>query len=217
MCHIEKINMLENTNAKFIFKSKEVNVPIKSKDCENFPQKLLLDLLIQHQYEIQSNVCEEVFQSFIKYFTDGVIPDIESEKINEYDQLNQEFQIPSISEIIQTKYKIIDEISKNIKLLTDDSISNKSDIEHIISNSLDDYLLTAGPELLNVPVQILYDIISYQDCKFTQHNLLYKLILSHYENTKKSDIFVLLQFKPKFDTFSLFDKISKLEKFSEEM
>ena len=93
--------------------------------------------------------------------------------------------------------------------------------------------------MLNAPVQSLFNIFYYKDKNFTEHNRLYELIQSNFQKTKKSEIFILLQFiegnliekenlidsirnekdhfgfKPKFDLLSLFNRIQELEELNE--
>lgn len=218
--------MSNDLNAKFIYKNQEYQIILQPKDCQNLPQPILLSLLTQHQYKIQSNVSSDVFQSFINYFTNRVIPSIQNENIDEYDQLSKELNLISISEIIQQKRNYNNDIKNDIKKLSDNFITDKSEIEHRISQRLDDLLISYGEELINSPIQSLCNIFSFQDCNFTNHDRLYELIQSQYQKTKNSEIFILLQFidensiknesshfcfKPIFDNASIIGKIQELK------
>lgn len=108
--------------------------------------------------------------------------------------MNQEFQIPSISDKIQSVKDTYIQGLNNIELLKKENISEKGNIEHQISQNLDDYIKVYGEELIKIPINSLYNILSKQECNFTLHNRLYDLIISHNQNTNDCDIFILLQF-----------------------
>lgn len=183
--------MDENFDATFIFKTQEIQITLQSKDFEDLPKQVLLSLLKKHQYEIQSNISKETFQSIIKYFASGNIPDIQVENIDEIDMISKELNIQSILNVIQQKRELFDNILKYINLLSDKSSADKSVAEHKISQSLDYILLYYGNKLMNSQIQSLYNIFSYEDRNFTSHERLYDLIQSHFEKNHNPEIFIL--------------------------
>ena len=227
--------MNEILKVKFLFKSKPFSVSLQRKDYQNLPQPVLLSLLIQQQYEIKSDVKEEIFQSIIEYFVHETVPGIQKDNIDEYDLISKELQLQPISEIIQQKRDFFNNISKIISSISDKSVTDNSSAEHSISKVLDDVIEYYSDELMNLPIQSLYNIFNSNDCNFTSHERLYDLILNHFENNKDYEICMLLQFidgnkipeqklinsindeslhfgfKPFFDISSLFKKMHELE------
>lgn len=59
-------------------------------------------LIKQSQYEIQSKISSEVFHSFVDYLSKNILPEIHFDNYYEYVQLNQEFQIVQIQNLLDT-------------------------------------------------------------------------------------------------------------------
>ena len=86
-----------------IFRNQEFQVHLQQEICSHFPQETLVSFLFNGKYTIKADVRDEVFNSFIQYFNNQTLPNITHENIDEYAQLNQEFQVPSINQLIQSK------------------------------------------------------------------------------------------------------------------
>lgn len=181
-------------SAKFIFKNKEFDVIIKTEQMEKLPKKIIISFFLHKQYEIQADVNEYVFKSFIKYFAQQIKPDIQKSNIDEFEKLNNELQIPLFTELIQYNREFYQYCYQDIQSLNDKTIQDKSEIEHRVSIHLNQYLQLFGHEILYSPIQSLYNIFSYQDCNFSLHELLFDLIQSHCEYNKNKEVFILLQF-----------------------
>ena len=128
----------------------------------------------------------------LNYFSSHILPDIVPGNIDEYEQLNQEFCIPSIQKLIDNLRNCIEEGLQNVTILRNSSISDKSEIEHRISQNLDNYIKYYGEQLIKVPVQSLYNVLSYKDRLLTDYNRLYELIISENNQSDNSDLLVLL-------------------------
>lgn len=114
---------------------------------------------------------KKFFQSFVNYFQKHELLDIQLSNIEEYEKLKEEFSIPSISEIIQNKRESVNKFTAAIESLKDQNSENKSEIEHSIANSFDEHLQNFREKILDVPVNSLWNILSYKDCNFSLHNL----------------------------------------------
>lgn len=175
-----------------IFQGKDNNIP------QNFPKRgeikrsIFKALKINGKYEVESNVSEEVFLSFIKYIKENEEPEINEFNKQEYLKLSKEFQI--MGNLLTNDEDERNECLNNIKLLKDCSITDKSKIEKQISQDLDNYLKLCGEELLESPINSLFNIFS-NPCKiFSAYNLCYNLIKHHYEKHQDLTIFIILKF-----------------------
>lgn len=177
-----------------VFHNQPFEVHLHQEICSHFPQDVLVSFLLNNNYTIRADVSNEVVNSFIQYFNNQTLPNITHDNIDDYAQLNQEFQVPAISQLIQSKRDFYSSGLNNINKLKNNDLIDKSDIEHQISQNLDNYILQYGEELMKIPIQSLFNILSNEDCQFTRHDLLYELIMSHHQITHNSIIFILLQF-----------------------
>ena len=59
---------------------------------------------------------------------------------------------------------------------------------------MDYYITEFGSEIIKLPIQSLCNILTNPSLKFTLHNDFYELILSNFNQTNDSNIFILLQF-----------------------
>lgn len=80
-------------------------------------------LQTNQQYEVESNVSQEVFRSFIDYWINGDIPNIHIDNISEYYLLSQEFNI--MNNLIQIFRKYT---SNMIKFSTDKDLKIKNQL-----------------------------------------------------------------------------------------
>lgn len=81
---------------------------------------------------------------------------------------------------------------KNLNSIISDNISgdNKTSLENEISKDLDNYILNSGENLINLPIETLYNIFN-NSRSFTLHNEAYKLIT---QNTNNQEKYILLRF-----------------------
>lgn len=99
------------------------------------------------------------------------MPDIQLSDFEEYEKLIEEFNIHSISEIIQNKRESVNKFTAAIESLKDQNSENKFEIEHSIANNFDEYLQNFREKILDVPVNSLFNILSYKKSNFSLHNL----------------------------------------------
>lgn len=127
--------MLENTNVTLIFNGQANQVSFQTQILRNLPENIFLSIFNNHRYEIQSNISEEVFQSFVNYISSGELPIIDRDNYDDFNQLNQEFCITQLAEFLQSKRKEFGEYLINIINLKKSSNSNKSQIELSIATN----------------------------------------------------------------------------------
>lgn len=177
---------------KIIYNSQIIEIPSK------FPKLMDVSDTVynaifndpQHQYYVQSKVSLEVLYSFIKCWTEDIIPDINLNNIREYNELSSEFGL--MKEIIDEKKRLMSEHEQILDSLNDPNIRDKSFLIEEISKDLDNYLIKHGPALMNQPIQILINIFNKQE--FREHNLAYKLIKDRFDESGDLNIFILLPF-----------------------
>lgn len=224
--------------AIFTLNGQQSNVVIQPEEINHFPRTILIALLVgDRKYEIKSNISKDVFDSFLNFLNNKVNPDINKNNINEYDQLSQEFKIPSLVNLVKSTNYFISQCQNIIHSLNDDSIKNKSDIEHLISENFDRYLSEYGEELFKSPIYSLVNILSDQNCNFNFHDKLFEQIQSYSkqnlnilillrfvdpkkiskENQKKSfeNIDLYFQYAPEYVLSCLYNKIQNLEELKE--
>lgn len=183
---------MQQFSYQFLLKQKIFYIPFNFKHSIDISPNILNSIIINshHQYQVESNVSENTFQSFVNYLINDLIPDIEIDNINEYNQLSQEFGL--LREIIENKKKIFGEYLVNLNFLQNKG-TDLSSCEEEIARKLDDYLEKYGKTLMKSPIQSLFNIFNHQHRKLKQHNLAYELIQQHYEETNDSNIFILLK------------------------
>ena len=64
--------------------------------------------------------------------------------------------------------------------------------EELISSELEKYLNKYGKELMKISFQTLYNIFNHHKRKLNNHNLAYEHIVSYFNQTQDSNIFILL-------------------------
>lgn len=185
--------MQHTSTIKFIFKSQTIITNITANDIRLFPDNILFSFINEpHEYQIQSDISEEVFDSIIQYFDQHKLPDIQINNYFSYIQLNKELCIPAISNLLDSLKDKWETCLLNIESLNSQSVMNKSDIEEEIAKNLDKYIVQYGQQLINLPIQSLYAIFNHPNRLITEHNRLYELIMQHYEQTNEMEIFTLL-------------------------
>lgn len=85
--------MQEENTFKLILKTKTFFISSDLPCINDINTKIILELLENRQYEVKSDISEEVFQYFINYLVNAEPPNILPDNIKEYTQLSQEFGI----------------------------------------------------------------------------------------------------------------------------
>lgn len=97
--------MNKQQQLKLILKSKEFYIPISFCSINDIDQDIYYQLTTNLQYEVKSDVSEEVFESFINHWLNKVLPKINSDNISQYEKLSQEFD--KMKDVIQLMHKYI--------------------------------------------------------------------------------------------------------------
>lgn len=61
---------------------------------EILSKKVLISILLYGLYYIQANANEDVLKSFFRYLSYQILPNIQTYNIDEYEELNNELEIP---------------------------------------------------------------------------------------------------------------------------
>lgn len=125
---------LDKNAFKLIFNSEIFSIESDSIFLANIKLDIYTQLLINHYYEVKSNVTNEVFKMFLNYLLYQEIPYINDKNISEFDQLSQEFdQMKDIIQMYQIKhsnnslFKINQELKSQLNIQKK-IIQNKSQI-----------------------------------------------------------------------------------------
>ena len=78
---------------KLILKSKEFSISSNFCYFNDINPEIYKSLTTNHHYKVQSNVSEEVFQSFLDYWLTKKLPSIDDNNIHEYVELSEEFDL----------------------------------------------------------------------------------------------------------------------------
>ena len=71
--------------------------------------KILRKLFEEKKYEVQSNVIEPVFQSFLDFWVQDIKPEINKDNYFEFCLLNQEFQLKTLEDFLNSIEDILEE------------------------------------------------------------------------------------------------------------
>lgn len=87
--------MLYDVNEEFTFILDENEFRVQFKICclNNINKEIRRYLIKYKKYEVQSKVSKTIFESFIDFWINKKIPSLDSENIEEYKKLSQEFGI----------------------------------------------------------------------------------------------------------------------------
>lgn len=174
-------------------KNKTIKLPFQFKHWNSLPDKITI-LFINNknrQYCIQSDVSDEVFESFVNYLITDTLPKINIQNIQEYMQLSQEFNL--LGDFIEKKKKDFGKSYEGMLFLLNKK--NPKDVSHIekdIAMKLDYYLEKYGEKLMNSPIQSLINIFNHRERKLTNHNLAYNLIKEQVKRTNDPSYNVLI-------------------------
>ena len=69
------------------------SIPSNFRFLDDINTIIYTTLIEKSQYEVKSDVSKEVFESFIKYWMDRELPDINKSNIHEYEKLSKEFDL----------------------------------------------------------------------------------------------------------------------------
>ena len=89
---------------KLIFKSRFFEIPSNFPSIEDVNTEIYQKLIKYNQYEVQSDVNEIIFESFLKQWIDSKMPFIQQCDISQYEKLSLEFD--RMKDIIQLYKKI---------------------------------------------------------------------------------------------------------------
>ena len=177
----------------FKFKIKEEVIPVQPFDkLMNISKNIRNELIFssEHSYEVESKVRQEIIKEFIKYIIFDEEPEITINNINEYELLSEEFSI--YQERINNKKHEYGEYLINFQGLSSEDEGMRKISEERISTELDEYLNRYGEEMMRITIQSLYNIFNHSKRKLNNHNLAYEHIISYFNKTQDSNIFILL-------------------------
>ena len=84
---------MEEYDFKLILKNRTFTIPNNFGLLTDIDSIILEILINNRQYEVKSNVHEDVFQAFVSYLLKGILPSFCEKNISEFDLLSQEFDI----------------------------------------------------------------------------------------------------------------------------
>lgn len=184
---------MQNDSFKLILRSKSFTIPSVFKNLVNISQTISRSLIFNsnHEYQVESNVSDEVFQSFIEYLVNDRLPEIEIETFDEFLQLSEEFQI--LREFIEEKRGQFGEYLVNLNGLKDTKNVNHSIYTEKVAMKLDDYIENYGDILMKLPIQTLHIVFNHKKRNLTNHNDAYEMINKYFERTNDRNVFILLE------------------------
>lgn len=173
--------------------TKKFIIPAKFSNLSNVSTDIYNELIFSpaHEYYVKSNVSERVLESFLASWIIGNVPDIRVENFAEYLFLSKEFNL--LKDPIQQKEK---EFKTNLSYF--DALIPRSEslnlffYEEQVSIQLDNYLQKYGIEMMELPIQTLYNIFSHPNRKLADHNQAYKLINLAFKNSRNHSILILI-------------------------
>ena len=184
---------MEQSTFQLLLNSKQFPIPSQFDRLPKVSSKVYHSLVFDslHQYYVESNVSEDVFQSFLDYWIKEEVPNISINNFYEYYNLSQEFNL--LTDIIRKKKE---EFGSDLQffngLKEQDKNNCRSDYERQISENLDNYLDQYGTEMMKLPIQTLFNIFNHSQRNFTKHDLAYNLIKIEYKLSNDPNIFILL-------------------------
>lgn len=186
--------MQVNHSLSIIFQLKENPIPLKFDLLDKVSQEISHTLIfsIDHKYTVKSKVSEIVFKLFLENWINGTPIDIQINNIDDFIQLNQEFQFKQLDELIKSKEEEFGEDLQYFNCIKNPNQSDRSKYEERIAKRLDDYLNRYQLEMMKLPITSLFNIFNHLHRNLQDHNHAYDLIKNHFENTRDSNIFSLL-------------------------
>lgn len=128
---------------KLILKSKEFDIPSAFRSVRNVKPEIFKTLTDTHQYQVQSDVSEDVFQGFLDNWVKRTLPDINLDNIEQYEKLSKEFElmkdlVETFRRLTQSSDSLIEEnneLEKQIQEINDE-IEQKTKEHHQIYSFL---------------------------------------------------------------------------------
>lgn len=84
---------MEEEAFELILQSKIFKIPSKFPSLIYVDRNIYTKLITEKRYEVKTRSNELIFQSFVNYWVNEEIPDLQFDNIDEYDELSQEFDI----------------------------------------------------------------------------------------------------------------------------
>ena len=84
---------MEEEAFELILQSKIFKIPSKFPSLIYVDRNIYTKLITEKRYEVKTRSSELIFQSFVTYWVNEEIPDLQFDNIDEYHELSQEFDI----------------------------------------------------------------------------------------------------------------------------
>lgn len=135
-------SMQSSDSLSIIFQSKANFIPLKFDLLDNISPSISHSLVLNpnHEYTVKSKVSEAVFRSFLEHWLKGTPSDIQIYNIDEYIQLNQEFQFKQLDTLLKSKEEEFGEDLQYFNCIKSQNHADQSNSEEKIATRLDDYL-----------------------------------------------------------------------------
>lgn len=177
---------------KLIMNNSTYTLPLSRAILNKIPEDkeyIYNQLLSFHQYQVQSSVPNEIFQSFLDYWENGTIPQIDFSNIWYYYTLKDEFGILS-DHLSSPEYQSLFDLAYLTNMNQTPNL-NKSHIEKRIAHNLDSYLSNQSDKLCRIPINSLYNIFNHPERNLTEYDRAYHFIVDNGRNVDES-FFILL-------------------------
>ena len=188
-----KIHMSIYLQFNLIFKNREHTIEVDSAKFKTIGEPMFSTLVNTKTFQIQYESRDEVFTSFLQYLKNGTFPSIKLENIYEYEQLNSDFKIKEIQNLINQERNSFNDHEKILEALYNPSIKDKSMYENLVSRNINEYWSKDGKKLMALSIDILCNILS-QSQTIVDQNLLYPLIMENYQQNNDPKFNVLMRF-----------------------
>lgn len=177
---------------KLIMNNSTYTLPLSRAILNKIPEDkeyICNQLMSDHQYQVQSSVPNEIFQSFLDYWENGTIPQIDFSNIWYYYTLKDEFGILS-DHLSSPEYQSLFDLAYLTNMNQNPNL-NKSHIEKRIAHNLDSYLSNQSDKLCRIPINSLYNIFNHPERNLTEYDRAYHFIVDNGRNVDES-FFILL-------------------------
>lgn len=172
--------MIKQSNKTFLIKLKNeiFHIPKYFRRIGEVSEKIYTELTEKGIYQVQSLVQSTTLHSFLEYWQNEKLPDVDSTNFWEFYLLSQEFGM--MNDYLQSsKFSQISKILF-IRNLASDSINNhtdRSNSEQQIAENLDYYITNFQEELFSLPATSLYNIFKHKSRHLTKSNEAYEAII----------------------------------------
>lgn len=144
-------------NYTFILNDQEFLLPANIDSIEGLPRDIINQILQNCRYEFEMDVEGEVFQMYLNHLVNrNIFPEINVQNVFQFHLLSDHFNI--LSDFLSQPELI--ELYKIAVLLnaTSATTQNKAISEKYISENLDYYLANHHREIIQIPINSLYNI-----------------------------------------------------------